>query len=74
MENLRFGKIDIGRYPDAAQKYRIHDGASSQQLPTVVLFKDGKETLRRPTFDNSNKLVRFFFTEVCAIPNCIINY
>lgn len=63
LDNLKFGKIDIGRYPDAAAKYRIHDGATSQQLPTVILFTEGKESLRRPTFDNSNKLVRFFFTE-----------
>ncbi|KAK3914023.1 Thioredoxin-related transmembrane protein 2-like protein [Frankliniella fusca] len=63
LDNLKFGKIDIGRYPDAAKKYRINDGASSQQLPTVILFKDGKESLRRPCVDTSNKLIRFFFTE-----------
>merc|ERR550534_822561 len=48
LDNLKFGKIDVSRYPDIAEKYKINTGALSRQLPTVILFKDGIEKERRP--------------------------
>lgn len=63
LENLKFGKIDVGRYPDAAKKYGINDSSMSRQLPTVILFKSGKEVTRRPAADDRGKLIKFFFTE-----------
>ncbi|XP_050529913.1 thioredoxin-related transmembrane protein 2 homolog [Daktulosphaira vitifoliae] len=62
-KNLKFGKIDISRYPDVSQKYSVSDSSLSRQLPTVILFKNGKEVLRRPTFDSKGKVYKFFFTE-----------
>ncbi|KAJ8869165.1 hypothetical protein PR048_030735 [Dryococelus australis] len=63
LDNLKFGKIDVGRYPDAAKKYRINDSSVSRQLPTIILFKQAKEVSRRPTVDAGGKLVKFFFSE-----------
>ncbi|XP_066154730.1 thioredoxin-related transmembrane protein 2 homolog [Euwallacea fornicatus] len=63
LENLKFGKIDIGRYPEAGKKYQVSDSSFSKQLPTIILFEGGKEVLRRPTFDAKGKLVKFFFSE-----------
>ncbi|XP_018561692.1 thioredoxin-related transmembrane protein 2 homolog [Anoplophora glabripennis] len=63
LENLRFGKIDIGRYPEAAKKYHVNDGSLSKQLPTLILFEDGKEVLRRPTTDTKGKLISFLFSD-----------
>lgn len=62
LENLRFGKIDVTRNPEAAEKYRINTSALSRQLPTLVMFKDGKAVMRRPTVDSKSKLVKFNFT------------
>lgn len=62
LENLKFGKVDIGRFPDVAQKYRISDSSFSRQLPTVILFKNGKEEERRPCGDSRGKLQKFFFS------------
>ncbi|XP_049840612.1 thioredoxin-related transmembrane protein 2 homolog [Schistocerca gregaria] len=62
LENLKFGKIDVGRYPDAAKKYNVNDSSMSRQLPTLILFKDGKEVTRRPGFDNKGKVIKFFFS------------
>ncbi|KAK7580390.1 hypothetical protein V9T40_001019 [Parthenolecanium corni] len=62
LDNLKFGKIDIGRYPEAARKFGISDASTSKQLPTLVLFKNGEEKLRRPMVDGKGKVVRFFFT------------
>lgn len=61
LDNLKFGKIDVGRYPEAASKFQINDSSLSRQLPTVILFKDGKEVTRRPTIE-SGKVVKFFFS------------
>jgi thiol-disulfide isomerase/thioredoxin len=52
LDNLKFGKVDIGRLPDIGKKYHVSDSSLSRQLPTVILFKNGKE-----------KLVKFFFSE-----------
>ncbi|XP_028176737.1 thioredoxin-related transmembrane protein 2 homolog [Ostrinia furnacalis] len=63
LDNFKFGKVDIGRYPDAAAKYRVQDGPTSRQLPTVLLFVDGVETMRRPQADSSGKLQKFLFSK-----------
>lgn len=62
LDNLKFGKVDIGRYPDAAVNYNVSDASTSKQLPTLILFKDGKEVERRPHADRKGKLVKFLFS------------
>lgn len=64
MENFKFGKVDVGRFPDAAAKYHINDSSKSQQLPTLIMFKEGKEVERRPYADRQGKLVKFLFSIV----------
>lgn len=63
LDNLKFGKVDVGRCPEAGLPYKIDDSMSSKQLPTVILFKDGKEVTRRPTGDTKGKIIKFSFTE-----------
>ncbi|XP_057668027.1 thioredoxin-related transmembrane protein 2 homolog [Diorhabda carinulata] len=63
LDNLKFGKVDIGRYPDAGKKYQVNDSSVSRQLPTVILFQEGKEVIRRPMGDSKGKLIKFSFTE-----------
>jgi thiol-disulfide isomerase/thioredoxin len=63
LDNLKFGKIDIGRLPESGKKYHVSDSSLSRQLPTVILFKNGKEVVRRPYADAKGKLIRFFFSE-----------
>lgn len=66
---MKFGKVDIGRYPDAALKYHISDASTSKQLPTLILFKEGKEIERRPHADHKGKLIKFLFSLVCVTIN-----
>ncbi|CAL1547698.1 unnamed protein product [Lymnaea stagnalis] len=66
LENLKFGKIDISRYPNIAEKYEINTGALSRQLPTIILFQEGKETERRP-IPTKHVTLKFDFTK----PNII---
>lgn len=66
---MKFGKIDISRYPDAAKKFYINDSALSLQLPTVIMFQNGEETFRRPLLDSKGKAYKFFFTGVCIFFN-----
>ncbi|XP_034939807.1 thioredoxin-related transmembrane protein 2 homolog [Chelonus insularis] len=62
LDNLKFGKVDVGRHPDAAAKYHVSDSSTSKQLPTLILFKNGKEVERRPYADSKGKLVKFLFS------------
>lgn len=62
LDNFKFGKLDCGRYPEISQRFRIQDGPTSRQLPTVIMFKEGKEYMRRPMPDNAGKLQKFLFS------------
>lgn len=66
LDNLKFGKVDIGRFPDVGKKHHVSDSSMSKQLPTVIVFKEGKEWTRRPTIDHKGKLQKFFF----SLDNC----
>lgn len=45
---LSFGKLDVGRWPHVAKQHGIAVGGSSRQLPTFIMFRDGKEIGRVP--------------------------
>lgn len=49
---LRFSKVDVSRWPQIAERYDISLVASSQQLPTVVCFRQGVEVSRLPSLDD----------------------
>ena len=59
---ILLGKIDVGRYPDVAQKFHISTTSLTRQLPTVILFQEGKETGRAPAII-SGKVQKFLFKE-----------
>ncbi|XP_031632340.1 thioredoxin-related transmembrane protein 2 homolog [Contarinia nasturtii] len=63
LKNFRFGKVDVGRFPATGKKYHVSDSSLSRQLPTIILFKNGKEFLRRPCVDVKGKLQTFFFSK-----------
>jgi hypothetical protein len=56
------GKIDVGRYPDVGTKYHINTTALTRQLPTLILFENGKEAGRVPAII-SGKVQKFVFKE-----------
>lgn len=37
--------------PELAQKYNINRDSLSYQLPTIIMFEDGLEVQRFPTFN-----------------------
>lgn len=45
---LRWGKMDVGRWPMMAKEYNISVQGASSQLPTLILFNKGKEVGRIP--------------------------
>ncbi|RZC92262.1 hypothetical protein C5167_026898 [Papaver somniferum] len=50
-KNLSFGIVDLGLFPNAAEKYGISMGASIGQLPAYILFDNGVEVKRFPEVD-----------------------
>ena len=57
--------IDIAllfRYSEQAEKYQVSSSALSRQLPTMIMFQDGKELGRVPAIVNG-KVQKFFFKE-----------
>lgn len=56
------GKIDVGRYPEIAEEHHINTSALTRQLPSVIMFQDGKEVGRAPAIHNG-KIQKFLFKE-----------
>lgn len=64
LDNLKFGKVDLSRNPEAAERFKINTSSLSKQLPTLILFKNGREEMRRPIVNNNGKLLKFPFNYV----------
>jgi len=62
LPNLKFGKIDVGRYAEQADQFHINTSALSKQLPTLIMFQEGKELGRVPGIVNG-QVQKFFFKE-----------
>lgn len=60
---LRFGKVDIGRYGDLSERFKISTSPLAKQLPSLVLFQEGRELIRRPMVDNKRRAVSWTFNE-----------
>ncbi|KAE8731709.1 putative DNA binding protein [Hibiscus syriacus] len=50
-KNLSFGIVDLGLFPNAAEKFGISPGGSMGQLPTYILFENDTEVSRFPEFN-----------------------
>ncbi|KAK9983041.1 hypothetical protein SO802_032566 [Lithocarpus litseifolius] len=48
---LSFGIVDLGLFPNAAEKFGIYLGGSMGQLPTYILFENAAEVARIPQLD-----------------------
>jgi len=62
LPNLKFGKVDVGRYSEVAEKHHINTSPLTRQLPSLILFQDGKETGRVPAII-SGQVQKFVFRE-----------
>jgi len=67
LDTLKFGKIDLGRFPEVGAEYNISDSSFSKQLPTLILFKNGEPVMMRPIADQTGKLVKFHMTKTNVI-------
>ena len=52
-------------------RYKVDGSSWSKQLPTIILFENGKEKMRRPYVDYKGTVQKFFFTEV-GLKKCSI--
>ncbi|RLN56760.1 hypothetical protein BBP00_00007832 [Phytophthora kernoviae] len=57
-DGLRFGKVDMNKWSDLAVENRINVSTSSSQLPTLILFQEGKEAMRLPPIDANGKVTK----------------
>uniref|UniRef100_UPI00358FD752 thioredoxin-related transmembrane protein 2-like n=2 Tax=Myxine glutinosa TaxID=7769 RepID=UPI00358FD752 len=60
---LHFGKIDVGRYAEMAQRFAISTSPLRPHLPALVLFRDGREIQRRPQVDKRGKVCPWTLSE-----------
>lgn len=67
LENLKFGKIDVAKFPDVGQRFNIDSGSFSKQLPTLILFREGKEEMRKPFISPKGTVVRYSFVKESII-------
>lgn len=51
--NINFVKIDVDKYSDIAREYGV------MSIPTIILFKEGKEIKRFTGFMSKEDLINF---------------
>ncbi|KAL1243494.1 Thioredoxin-related transmembrane protein [Trichinella spiralis] len=73
LPNFKFGKIDVGRYSNEANKLNISTKVTSSALPTLILFRDGKEVKRIPKVTSNGRIMRYHFTEENIIRDFDLN-
>ncbi|KAJ6914969.1 hypothetical protein NC651_017067 [Populus alba x Populus x berolinensis] len=54
-KNLSFGIVDLGLFPNAAEKFGISLSGGMDQLPTYILFENATEVTRFPEWDYEAK-------------------
>ncbi|VDM36370.1 unnamed protein product [Hydatigera taeniaeformis] len=60
---LRFGKVDVARCSALARQVGVDTSTWSKQLPTIIVFRGGREIDRRPGLSSkTKKVVKFTFT------------
>ena len=57
-ETLKFGRLNLSLAGHIAQKYNISLRMNSEQLPTLIMFQNGKEIIRTPELDVINNSVK----------------
>lgn len=63
---MKFGKIDVGRHQGIAKRYFIDTASTSQQLPSIILFQEGKEVMRKPGRSRKG-IAKYTFTTIDII-------
>lgn len=53
---VRFGRLDVSKYPSLAETISVSISPASKQLPTVICYKQGKEVARIPVPDSRGKI------------------
>ncbi|XP_060608413.1 thioredoxin-related transmembrane protein 2 homolog [Ruditapes philippinarum] len=73
LDNLQFGKLDVSKFAEEAAEYRVNTSSFSKQLPTLILFQDGKEKMRRPAMSGKGTVVKYVFTKQNIINDFELN-
>lgn len=61
-KELRFAKLDVGRWPHLATRHNVSVSVTSKQLPTIALFQGGEELGRVPHVFEGGKVGKPRFT------------
>ena len=62
-----FGQIDIGKFPELAEVFKIDVSGMSNQLPSFILFENGKEKKRLPPLNKKNEVIKTIITKESMI-------
>ncbi|OQS06016.1 hypothetical protein THRCLA_01918 [Thraustotheca clavata] len=58
-DTVKFGRVNVEQHPSLAKQFQIDTNATTTvQLPTMILFINGKETKRAPRLDENGKAVK----------------
>jgi len=70
---FKFCKLDATKYEKVAEKYKIDCSVKSKNLPTLILFENGKEKMRRPVAQTGGKITPYIFNEENMIRDFNLN-
>ena len=59
---LNFGKLNCSAYETIGKKYKVDVSVRSKNLPTLILFENGKEKMRRPVLNIDGSVRPYIMT------------
>ena len=66
-------KLDVNKYEKVGQKYRVDISVSSKNLPTIIVFENGKEKTRQPAIHSDGSVKVYQFKEENLIRDLDLN-
>ncbi|KAI1721438.1 thioredoxin domain-containing protein [Ditylenchus destructor] len=63
LHNLKFAKVDVGKYPKEGEHFRLNTHPMSKQIPSISVFKGGVQINRRPAIGQNSRVILFVFNE-----------
>jgi len=65
---VQFAKMDLGRWPRIAKELNVSLSGTSKQLPTLIMYENGRECARIPHIFADGSVAKGRYRKVRSVP------
>lgn len=67
-DDVQFAKMDLGRWPRIAKELNVSLSGTSKQLPTLIMYENGRECARIPHIFADGSVAKGRYRKVRSVP------